>query len=293
MKLTIALFAAAASAAILVAQAPPERRIAITHMAVGAAGVEGMIGGPIKGQPYSAEAISETNQVLSDGNRISHRTTSFVARDSQGRTRHEARINLPGGVAMEGDLPQIVMIHDPLAQATYTLDTKAKTARKMPTAQVGVDQARRSATVVRSTVIHSGPAPEPGAAKDVLIHAAPGQETAQFVLRQPTGKTTKESLGVKAIEGVLADGQRITITLPASEVGAERDIQIVNEVWTAQDLKAVVYSKRSDPRSGEMIYRLANIQRAEPPANLFEVPADFKIVEGLPDKVRIWRSKDE
>jgi hypothetical protein len=66
-------------------------------------GVESMMGGAIKGQPYSAEVISEMNQALADGNRISHRTTAFVARDSQGRTRHEARVNVIGSVAVQGD----------------------------------------------------------------------------------------------------------------------------------------------------------------------------------------------
>jgi hypothetical protein len=214
-------------------------------------------------------------------------------------THRDARATKPESIcpaasSVQGDLPQLVMIHDPNAQVTYTLDTKAKTARKMPTAPFAIDEGKRSGFMVRSTVIHSGPAPEAGATKDVLIHTAPGPGTAQFSHRQSSGgKTNKESLGVKSIEGVVAEGQRITHTIPAAEVGAERDIQIVNEVWTAQDLKAVVYSKRSDPRTGDMIYRLANIQRAEPSPTLFEVPADYKVLEGLPEKTIMFRSKDD
>jgi hypothetical protein len=41
----------------------------------------------VKGAPYSAEIVNESIQVLSDGNRIVHRTMSRVYRDSEGRTR--------------------------------------------------------------------------------------------------------------------------------------------------------------------------------------------------------------
>jgi hypothetical protein len=39
----------------------------------------------------------------------------------------------------------------------------------------------------------------------------------------------------------------------------------------------VIMSKHRDPRSGETIYRLTNINRSEPDRSLFEVPADYKV----------------
>jgi hypothetical protein len=36
-------------------------------------------------------------------------------------------------------------------------------------------------------------------------------------------------------------------------------------------------TKRSDPRFGETVYRLTNIQRTEPPASLFELPSDYTV----------------
>lgn len=38
-------------------------------------------------------------------------------------------------------------------------------------------------------------------------------------------------------------------------------------------------TKSSDPRTGEMVFRLTNIQRSEPAPSLFEIPADYKIDE--------------
>ena len=39
----------------------------------------------------------------------------------------------------------------------------------------------------------------------------------------------------------------------------------------------LVLTRHSDPRSGESIYRLQNIIRAEPDRSLFMVPPDFEI----------------
>jgi hypothetical protein len=82
------------------------------------------------------------------------------------------------------------------------------------------------------------------------------------------------------MEGVMVNGVRTTRTIPAGQIGNERPITIVTEVWMSPELKTVVYSKRSDPRMGEQTFRLSNITRTEPNPALFAVPADFKVVEG-------------
>ena len=87
------------------------------------------------------------------------------------------------------------------------------------------------------------------------------------------------------MEGVLVNGVRTTHTIPAGQIGNERPIAIVSEIWTSPDLKTVVFSKRTDPRMGEQTFRLTNIVRAEPDPSLFTVPPHFKIVEG-PQPIR-------
>ena len=82
------------------------------------------------------------------------------------------------------------------------------------------------------------------------------------------------------MEGVQVTGVRTTRTIPVGEIGNDRPISIVTEVWTSPDLKTIVYSKRSDPRMGEQTFQLTNIVRSEPDASLFTVPPDFKIVDG-------------
>ncbi len=94
----------------------------------------------------------------------------------------------------------------------------------------------------------------------------------------------KESLGTQIIEGVQAEGTRTTMTIPAGAIGNDLPIQIVSERWYSPDLKTVVMSKHSDPRMGETVYRLTNVNRSEPARSLFEVPGDYTFAE---DKVQM------
>lgn len=79
------------------------------------------------------------------------------------------------------------------------------------------------------------------------------------------------------IEGVRAEGKRTTRTIPAGQIGNERPIEITSEVWTSPDLRMIVLSKHNDPRFGETVYRLTNIQRGEPDHSLFTVPDKFTV----------------
>jgi hypothetical protein len=78
---------------------------------------------------------------------------------------------------------------------------------------------------------------------------------------------------------VLCEGKRTTSTIPAGAVGNELPITIVNEQWYSPELQVFVLTKQSDPRAGETIYRLTNINRSEPDRALFEVPADYNVIE--------------
>jgi hypothetical protein len=88
-----------------------------------------------------------------------------------------------------------------------------------------------------------------------------------------------ESLGTRQIEGVSAEGTRITTTIPAGQIGNLNPINVVTERWSSKELQMAVLITRRDPRSGDTVYRLSNIVRAEPPPDLFTVPADYRIVD--------------
>jgi hypothetical protein len=76
---------------------------------------------------------------------------------------------------------------------------------------------------------------------------------------------------------VRVEGTRSTVTIAAGAIGNQAPIEIVSERWYSPELKTVILSRRVDPRFGETTYRLENIVRVEPPADLFQVPADYKV----------------
>jgi hypothetical protein len=73
----------------------------------------------VTGAPYTAEAVTESIQVLADGNRIVRRTTARVYRDGKGRTRRET-------LGPDGQIRSIV-ITDPAAGKSFSVDPGTNT----------------------------------------------------------------------------------------------------------------------------------------------------------------------
>jgi hypothetical protein len=266
----------------------------------------------VKGAPYSAQTVTETTQVLGDGNRIVNKSSSSVYRDSEGRTRREHTLTSLGGFGTGAEPPQTISINDPVTGVNYALDPRSKTAHKMPPMRfnfkfVGPPDGEGhvpgppEGPAAPGMMVHSPqrgeiriervPAPPAGTAVDrVEVHPevfmrhvpapAPGAEGIVMQWHSARKDAKTESLGKQAIEGVEAEGTRNTVTIAAGEIGNERAIEIVSERWYSTELQVVVMTKHSDPRFGETSYRLTNINRSEPAKSLFEVPADYTIKEG-------------
>jgi hypothetical protein len=233
-------------------------------------------GKTVTGAPYSAQAVTETTQVLADGNRISRKSASTLVRDSMGRTRREQSLNFVGPWSVEGNEgTTTVSINDPVAGTRYELNAKAKTAVKVTM------RANTEHTVNQELEAKLKQARE----REELAKSQGGQVRVKVPLN--TAKT--ESLGSKVIEGVQADGKRMTETIPAGAIGNDKPIEIVNETWFSPELQTVVMSKHSDPRSGDVVYTLTNIQRAEPDPSLFQVPVDYKTKEEQTSEIRMRR----
>lgn len=284
----------------------------MTALGAGPVGVGMTLGENVKGAPYSATIVTESIQTLADGNRISQKNQGGVARDSQGRMRHEAILPVIGNMNAAAGAPKFIFINDPIAGVTYTLNPAEKVVRK--SANVTPDMmemkkaaerkmagdsagapgvavarsAERTFTFERSSDVTRVVAPPPGAAFETgVVTTKLSAEKVQL------DHMKSESLGSKVIDGVVADGMRTTRTIPAGEIGNEKAIEVVSETWYSPELKTVVYSKRSDPRSGDQIYSLTNISRAEPDASLFQVPADYRVSESAgPGNVIMYRTKE-
>jgi len=247
-------------------------------MVNGITSVPGRFLGPaVTGAPYSAEETQEHTQTLNDGTHITQPVMRrMMYRDSLGRTRDER----PMMMAFRGDAPPapiIVEIADPVAGVQYTLDTQNKTARRVTVqtqpagGRAGAFFAVTSNGAWVAETLSAGPVPPP----------PPPPPSARVVLsanRRP--QVTTEKLGTETIEGVVADGERQTFTIPEGEQGNDRPFNVTTETWTSPELKMVVLRKSSDPRSGDDIMKLTNISRTEPDASLFQPPPDYTIVDG-------------
>ncbi len=237
----------------------------------------------VKGAPYSAEAVTEATQTLADGNRIVNKSTTTLYRDSEGRTRREQTLRSIGPFATAGEPPQTIFINDPVAQMSYTLDVRTHTARKMPSFRFEVTVAP-PAEGGKTPAAAEGSAPPAQRDRSEnngnnYVMTTPGAPGGGYTVEyRGGGKNTKtESLGKQTIEGVEAEGTRTTVTIPAGEIGNALAIDIVNERWYSTALQTVVMTRQSDPRFGETVYRLTNIDRSEPDKSLFQVPADYTV----------------
>jgi hypothetical protein len=202
----------------------------------------------VVGAPYSGERVSERVQTLTDGTHISTITQNHqkTFRDSQGRIRREQSLVTSRLQAVEGGEFILVEIDDPVAGFTYVLDESNKAAH------------RYALKAAPQTV-----APQPASTR----------------VMKPRPQPSREQLGSRNIEGVIAEGTRVTSTTPIGEVGNDRPIVSIHEMWYCQELQLTVLEKSADPRYGEDTARVANISRAEPDPALFMPPAGYTIVD--------------
>jgi hypothetical protein len=203
----------------------------------------------VTGAPYSAQSVTLFTQTLANGDHVQRTNTASVARDSQGRMRMDRSIGTVGALAASGGQARAIVIHDVVAGMSYALDPASRTARSMPIPAVrgGHDGAHENAREARI---------------------------------QASEKT--EELGTQVIQGVSAQGKRVTRVIPAGQEGNEKEIDIVRETWYSPDLQVVVMSKTSDPRFGVSTYQLNSISRVEPDPALFAVPSDYTVQAGRP-----------
>ena len=249
-------------------------------------------GPPVAGAPYSAEAVNTIVQTLNDGNRIERENRSKVWRDSQGRTRREETLGSLGPWATPGEPRTMIFIDDPVAGEHYIIDPKERTVRKMPKPKLhpqGLHEKTENVFIRKVEIAGDG---DRGVAVGGSVGGPPlppptpdgGPVTFAFrggaALTRATPDAATESLGSDVIQGVAVEGTRVTTTIPAGAIGNERDIVSTFERWHSPELGVDVKTVRKDPRQGEFVYELQNIQRTEPAGSLFVPPADYTVEEG-------------
>jgi len=227
--------------------------------------------GSVKNAPFSGEMASESIQILADGNRIVHQTSTIIHRDGKGRIRRETsfKIRDAGGAYKEH---KTVQVSDPFGGQNFTLDPQNRTARKFPVRPIS----EIAGVTTLQDVTVGGIADRTAMAPSIVFGAGPARLVARLGVK---GEEKNESLGPQMIEGVEAEGTRVTHTIPAGSIGNERPIEITYERWRSKELQLDVLIKSVDPRSGESTQQMTNISRGEPDPMLFEIPSDYAVQE--------------
>ena len=239
---------------------------------------------PLKNAPYSGQTVTERHQVLADGNQIATRRTFMAYRDSAGRTRMETT-NDKGEVEM-------IQIHDPVAATNWVLKPQERIAIKTPIRSTSVRRLTREEVVKHiegldpetRQRIQAQVRIQPPAAGGILrterVQIASSLSNAFGDAKWAAQATTKD-LGTREFSGVKANGKLRSYEIPTGAIGNRNPIQVSTETWTAPDLQVTVYTKHSDPRNGDVEFRLENLKREEPAASLFAVPSDYTVKEPL------------
>lgn len=209
---------------------------------------------PVLGAPFSAEAVTVWQPPAGSG-LPEWRATARYYRDGAGRVRVE---QMYVGHAGDWRPARVVVVPDPNGMFGYLLDPAAGTASR----------------ITRGTMLMT----VGGANSLVLpISATRFVDFAQPRMHEFYGHThgvhQAEPLGEAVMAGLRVVGTRLTETWIMGATPPE--IRTVQEQWVAPDLKVMVYSRTEDSAIGTVEYRLADIRRAEPPADLFAVPAEL------------------
>ena len=193
------------------------------------------------GLPFSAKVELEMVNQLQNGTLITHKTYNLVGRDSQGRTRNEARNWIDLTTGAEPRLTRIEL-YDPATRLRTNLYPLTKIARQWPFGTPGPV---------------ATPSPQSTPAKP---------------------ETSRENIGIDTIEGLPVRGVRVSQTYPTGSLGNDRPITVVTEYWYSETLKINLLTKRTDPRYGDRTVRVTELVRQEPDASSFAIPEDYKVV---------------
>jgi hypothetical protein len=256
----------------------------------------GWMSGTTKGAPFTAQQSTESTQTLADGTHITRTNTVTYIRDSQGRVRREDPNSISitdpvGGMTYRFEkgshsgmkaplLHNSVVIFDN-SGLSYNLELKEKAQALVKEQQDSADQEKRIGEAVTAGVAREDQQKielEAGA-REKMTAAGGGRGGRGTITPMDNKNETQESLGSQMMEGVMVDGTRTTVVIPAGQIGNDRPIAIVTERWYSPELQITVMSRHTDPRLGETITKYTGIQRAEPDSALFQVPAGYTLRE--------------
>jgi hypothetical protein len=196
---------------------------------------------------------TKRTQTLADGTLVQTKNRDLIYRDSLGRLRWEmyAPTNITDNVPLA---PTIVQIYDPVAGFAYSVRPQSAIAYR-----TSLDEPPNNPKAVAQSQNSSA------------------QTSTSPPALQSKSKQTVKQLEPQEMEGILVTGTQTKWAIPAGVEGNDRDLMVIQEIWTSLEMGITLLDKNSDPRSGNRESRMTNLKQAEPDAALFQVPADYTI----------------
>jgi len=196
--------------------------------------------------PYSAQRRFTSIEKLPNGTTRGSESGGSEARDSQGRTysageRHWTYLD-QGKSVLKSEM--LYRINDPVSNTETRWDSTTKEVK----------------------VIHwpkGSPAGNACSQCSAFMSDASG--------------TIVEKLGVRTIEGVIAEGTRSTYAVVNAHGQNGKTLNVVHESWYCPELKIVVLETNDDPRSGTTKNELVGIVRGEPDVTRYRHPSDYVV----------------
>lgn len=216
-----------------------------------------VISGGRTGEPYTATFKTTRVQMLTNGTKITHETLVKEVRDSAGKTYRESHQELPGGDNSR-DFANVV-VFDPVNRTNIIWNSLSKQA----------------------TIFHL---PDPQQPRSIPMIAPKVQANVQPNNSIPDPAPQVEDLGTQTINGVTANGRRVTRVIPAGRQGNDQPITITNETWRSPEYGLTVRHVQDDPRTGTITTELTDFQQGEPDPKLFQVPEGYTVKEQFPQQ---------
>jgi len=210
--------------------------------------LESIVIPPIPNAPFAATLDTEWVRFAPDGGTITFVNQRHIARDGRGRI-YEERWALVPKYHPNGDIPSKmtwIQIADPKLHTLYNCSTE------MHVCDLLTYDPAKDLTAARPRT-----PPPPGAGD--------------------RGPTTLEDLGTRNIAGVDTVGIRQTYRIEVGSMGNDQPMTSMKEEWHSQELGVNLLSIRSDPMSGKQTFTIVELTASEPDAQLFELPAGYKV----------------
>jgi hypothetical protein len=215
----------------------------------------------VTGRPFLAEINARKVRGQPDGKQIVYESHGLLARDSEGRVHREQfpspKVANPGGGSTF--VTHSVTISDPVAMIQLRWDDHTN-------------------EILHTNSVSQSPLPKhPRGEKPQALDACEREHG--NIRSYPNGETqTIESIGERTIQGIRAQGCRVTTFIPAGAIHNEQAVTVTDDSWTSYDMRLTLLKTHHDPGTGEdETVELDNINRTEPNPSLFVPPPGYEV----------------